>query len=73
MTEEVQRLKELRERYGLPRNYLSFKLGCSEYTLIRWEQGISKPSPIYRRQLKKLISRFPAKDKRNGQGRFKRN
>ena len=69
MTEEVQRLKELRERFGLPRDYLAFKLGCSEYTLFRWEKQISTPSPAYRRQLKKLISKFPGKDKGNGQGR----
>jgi DNA-binding transcriptional regulator YiaG len=69
MTEEIEKLKELRERFGLPRNYLAYKLGCAEFTLIRWEQGISKPSPIYRRQLQKLISKFPGKDKGNGQGR----
>ncbi len=69
MTEEIEKLKELRERFGLPRNYLAYKLGCAEFTLIRWEQGISKPSPIYRRHLKKLISKFPGKDKGNGQGR----
>ena len=70
---EVEKLTELRERFGLPRDYLAYKLGCAEYTLIRWENGISKPSPIFQRQLKKLISRFPGKDKGNGQERFKRN
>jgi DNA-binding transcriptional regulator YiaG len=69
MTEEIERLKEIKRRFGLPRNYLAFKLGCAEYTLIRWEQGQCQPSPAYKRQLKKLISRFPGKDKGNGQGR----
>ncbi len=69
MTEEVTKLIKLREKFKLPRSYLSWRLGCSEYTLFRWEKQISTPSPAYKRQLKKLISKFPGKDKENGQGR----
>jgi DNA-binding transcriptional regulator YiaG len=63
MTEEVTKLINLRKKFRLPRDYIAYRLGCAEYTLIRWEQGISKPSPIYRRQLKRLISRFPGGNK----------
>lgn len=62
MTEEIERLKELRQKFGVPRDYIAFKLGTNLFTVYRWEKGIVKPSPVYRRQLRRLLRNFPGGD-----------
>jgi len=62
MTEEVTKLIKLREKFNLPRSYLSWRLGCSEFTLFRWEKQISTPSPAYRTLLRRLLRNFPGGD-----------
>lgn len=47
-----QEIKELRAKLGLTQEALARKLGVSLFTVCRWEQGRSKPSPMAQTLLK---------------------
>ena len=49
---DLSRLRELREKLGLSRIELADRIGCREYTIIRWENGkIKRPLPVYQKAL----------------------
>jgi len=56
---EVEKLKEIREKYNLPRDYVAWRIGAASYTVFRWEKQISTPSPYYKRELRRLFKKFP--------------
>ena len=47
-------IKELRTGLGLTQLQFAYKLGVAEYTVRRWEDGTSRPSPLSRRELAKV-------------------
>ena len=52
MNVDLSRLRKLREKVGLTRVELANKIGCREYTIVRWEIGKTKnPLPIYKKAL----------------------
>jgi len=49
---DLSRLRELREKAELSRRELADRIGCREYTIVRWEGGKSKrPLPIFQQAL----------------------
>jgi len=49
---DLSKLRELREKAELTRIELADKIGCREFTIVRWENGETKrPLPIYQKAL----------------------
>jgi len=49
---DLSKLRELREKAELSRRELADRIGCREYTIVRWEGGKSKnPLPIFKKAL----------------------
>ena len=48
-------IKELREALKMTQSQLAYKLGCGWNAISRWENGKSKPSPVFKDKLNKLI------------------
>lgn len=48
-------IKEIREALKMTQSELAYKLGCGWVTVCRWENGKSKPSPVFKDKLNKLI------------------
>ena len=52
---DLKLLKSLRKKAGLTRKELSDIIGCTEHTIIRWENGVNKkPLKPYREKLTKF-------------------
>ena len=52
MKVDLSKLRELREKAELTRVELADRIGCREYTIVRWEIGKTKnPLPIYKKAL----------------------
>ena len=52
MNIDLSRLRELREKAELSRRELADRIGCREYTIVRWEGGkTKKPLPIFKQAL----------------------
>ena len=53
---DIPRLvRELRERTGLTQEKFAAKLGVTFPTINRWENGRTKPSPLARQKIEKLL------------------
>jgi DNA-binding transcriptional regulator YiaG len=66
---EVNRLIEIRRELGLSRSLCARILGIPETTLARWELGVHRPSPIYRKKLwnfDETIEKILEKHKKGG-------
>jgi len=49
---DLSKLRELREKAELTRRDLADRIGCREFTIVRWEKGETKrPLPIYQKAL----------------------
>ena len=48
-------IKEIRESLNLGQSQFSKMLGCHLFTLVRWENGLSEPSPAYKREVERLL------------------
>ncbi|MBA7548747.1 hypothetical protein ES705_41213 [subsurface metagenome] len=49
---DLSKLRKLREKAGLTKIELADKIGCREYTIVRWEEGkIQRPLPVYQKAL----------------------
>ena len=77
MDEIIRELKELRIKHNLSQIKIAQLLGFPETTYRRYENGLSNPTPIYRKKIQKLITGFKEisdyLDKRatNDEGLFK--
>lgn len=59
---DLTKLRELRTKAGLTRRELADKIGCKEFSIIRWETGkVSKPLPPYLKELEKFYSEMSLK------------
>lgn len=47
-------IKLLRQLLGLTQENFGALIGCAANTIVRWEKGTSKPSPVFIKQIKKL-------------------
>lgn len=47
-------VKVLRQNLGLTQAEFAVKLGVAEFTVRRWEKGITKPSPMAKKLLKEI-------------------
>jgi len=54
-------IKDLRNKLKLTQEAFAHKVGASMVTINRWEQGHSKPSPIFTAQLMKMAAEKPKK------------
>jgi ribosome-binding protein aMBF1 (putative translation factor) len=50
-----ERLKKARERRGLTQSALAEKVGCAEFSILRWEKGVTRPLDIYLKKLEKVL------------------
>lgn len=48
-------IKEIRESLGMSQTQFATLLGCHLFTLVRWENKLSEPSPAYEREVKRLL------------------
>jgi len=48
-------LKKLRKILGLTQEKLADELGVSLATIVRWETGKTKPSPLARQRINQLV------------------
>ena len=49
---DLSKLRKLREKAELTRRELADRIGCREFTIVRWEKGKTKrPLPIYQKAL----------------------
>jgi len=53
----ISEIREIRESMGLSPEQFSRLLNCSFMTIYNWENGSNKPSPIFRREIKKIIKK----------------
>jgi transcriptional regulator with XRE-family HTH domain len=67
VTFPVERLRELREERGLSQPKLAVALGVGLRSLVRWELGHAKPSPL----ALGALSAFFGDVERKGKGRAK--
>jgi len=58
---EVQKLKEHRQRLGMTQEEIAKKLFCSRITYTRWENDKQSPQPIFQTHIKKLLRSLRAK------------
>ena len=49
-----EEIRDFRKKIKLTQKELALKLGVTSQTVANWEQGISKPSILARRQLERL-------------------
>lgn len=49
-----EEIRDFRKKIKLTQKELALKLGVTSQTVANWEQGISKPSRLARRQLERL-------------------
>ena len=47
-------IKDLRKRLNLTQKQMADKVGVAEFTILRWEKGISRPSQLAQRRLQRL-------------------
>jgi len=52
---DIDRLAECRRRLKSSRSMISRRLQVSEASLYRWEKGICKPLPIFKKKLERLL------------------
>ena len=48
-------VKEIRDRLNISREELARRLGISFFTILRWEKGKTKPSPMAQKLLERLV------------------
>jgi len=54
---DLTKLRELRKKAGLTRRELADKIGCKEFSIIRWETGkVKKPLTPYAKALKEFYA-----------------
>lgn len=51
----TSKIKELRMKLKLTQAEFAVKIGVAEYTVRRWEEGVTSPSPMARRVIKELF------------------
>lgn len=68
MKDTMLELSKLRESQGLTRKEIASKIGCSERSLISWEQDKFIPSPIYQTKIKELIKQLRDKEFQENSG-----
>ena len=61
---EAEEIKAIRAKLGLTQEAFARKLGVAYFTVVRWENNMSKPSPLALKALQRLTKKEgEAKDK----------
>jgi transcriptional regulator with XRE-family HTH domain len=55
-------IKDLRRRLGLTQESLAALIGVDHATYWRWEQGRTRPLPVFARELERLDRETPSPD-----------
>jgi DNA-binding transcriptional regulator YiaG len=66
MSAEVERLIVMRQRFNLPRRYVSWRIGVHPSTIFRWEKGYTSPSFLSRKALASMLAKYPGERARSG-------
>jgi len=53
----IEEIKSLRKSMDLSMLELSHFIGCSTQSIHNWENGKAKPSPYYKREIRKIIKK----------------
>lgn len=59
---DPEAIKDLRRRLGLTQESLAALIGVDHATYWRWEQGRTRPLPVFVRELERLARDVPADD-----------
>lgn len=51
----MDEIKTLRKKLGLTQAEFAVKLGVAEFTVRRWEKGVTSPSPMARKAIKAVF------------------
>ncbi len=55
-------IKAFRAKLGWSREYFAVRLGCSFWTVYKWEAGLTRPSNYYSRALLALVAELKPND-----------